>query len=305
MKKKNLVIATRKSPLALWQANWVKIELLKRHPRLTIDIVGLTTQADNRLVEPLYHIGGKGLFVKELEEALFDGRADMAVHSAKDVPMELPKGLRLAVLCKRDEARDALVSNQYASLKDLPKQAKIGTSSLRRQSQLLSLRPDLNMVPLRGNVNTRLAKLDNQEFAAIILAAAGLKRLNMAERIRRFLSMKEIIPAAGQGVLAIETRDPDTDTQAMIAPLHHEATGMCVTAERAMCRRLGGGCQVPIAAYAEKKQNQIYLHGLVANRSGTRVLRAVETGSSKHPEQIGARLAEVLLRLGAEHILHD
>jgi len=299
-----LTIATRESPLALWQACWVKAQLEKIHPDVTVHLLGLTTRADKMLATPLYKVGGKGLFVKELEEALLEGRANMAVHSMKDVPMELPPGLCIPVMCEREDPRDALVSNDYASLAELPQNAVIGTSSLRRQSQLLALRPDLKTTFLRGNVNTRLAKLDDGEYVAIVLAAAGLKRLGFQQRIRSYLTFEQSLPAAGQGVLGIECRQDDRLTQQLIAPLNHETSFVCTTAERAMCRYLGGGCSVPIAAYAEMLQHQLALSGLVATVDGVRILRSNLIDSADRAEKLGIAVARDLLLQGAQDILN-
>jgi hydroxymethylbilane synthase len=305
MTKSQLTIATRESPLALWQAYWVKNNLELRYPDLSVHLLGMTTKADKMLETPLYEIGGKGLFVKELEEALFDKRADIAVHSIKDVPMILPEGLCMPIMCEREEPRDVMVSNKFTSIADLPMHAVVGTSSLRRQSQLRAWRPDLKIVDLRGNVNTRLQKLDSDEFAAIILAAAGLKRLGLANRIASYLSTEECLPAVGQGVLGIECRADDELTQALIAPLDHARTHACVVAERALCRRLGGGCQVPLGAYAEISQGKLNLRGLVARVDGTLILRAQQTGEIENPEALGLRVAEELLEQGAEEILRN
>lgn len=305
MKSNHLTIATRESPLALWQAYWVKHRLEEIHPDLSVSLLGMTTKADTLLETPLIQIGGKGLFVKELEEALLDGRADIAVHSMKDVPMELPDGLDLPVMCEREEPRDVLVSNQFSKIEDLPQHAIIGTSSLRRQSQLLALRSDLTLENLRGNVNTRLAKLDRGEFAAIILAAAGLKRLGMENRIRSYLSIEQSMPAAGQGVLGIECRKHDERIQALIAPLDDAVTHACVAAERAMCRRLGGGCHVPLAGYAHIQQNKMNLQGLVAKVDGSLILRAQLTGAVDDADNIGKKVAEDLLQQGALAILRN
>lgn len=301
--KPHLTIATRESPLALWQANWVKAQLEKMHSGLRISLLGMTTQADRMLV-PLYKIGGKGLYVKELEEALLDGRADIAVHSMKDLPMELPPGLHLSAMCEREEPRDAFVSNQYANLQEMPPHAVIGTSSLRRQSQLYALRKDIEIKPLRGNVNTRLQKLDQKEYSAIVLAAVGLQRLGFAARIRDFLSVEQSLPAAGQGVLGIECRSDDEATQLLVAPLNHFASSVCVSAERAMCKILNGGCQVPVAAYAEIQEQKIFLRGLVANETGVTILRAAQMDEVNHAEKLGIAVAEKLLQLGAGEILH-
>lgn len=303
MTKTHLTIATRESPLAIWQANWVKQRLEELHPGLKISLLGMTTQADRMLLTPLNKVGGKGLFVKELEEALLERRADIAVHSMKDMPMELPAGLCLPVMCEREDPRDAFVSNQFANVKELATEAVIGTSSLRRQSQLCALRPDLKIHSLRGNVNTRLKKLDDGDYAAIILAAAGLKRLGFEHRIRSFLSIEQSLPAAGQGVLGIECRESDEQTQELILPLRHMQSQVCVTAERALCRRLGGGCQVPVAAFAELQQEKIFLRGLVANENGSHVLRVEFSDNIENAEKLGTQAAEELLRLGAGEIL--
>ncbi|HSW94358.1 MAG TPA: hydroxymethylbilane synthase [Gammaproteobacteria bacterium] len=303
MKKKTLVIATRESPLALWQATWVKTQLEKNHPKLAVTLLGVTTSADQLLSMPLYKVGGKGLFVKELEEALFDGRADIAVHSMKDVPMVLPEGLCIGALSEREDPRDAFVSNHYSSARDLPEKAMVGTSSLRRQSQLLASQPQLETHFLRGNIQTRLSKLDEGQYAAIILAAAGLKRLGLSDRIRSFMTLDEMLPAAGQGVLGIECRVDDQETLERIAPLNDGRTRSCVLAERAMCRHLGGGCHVPIAAYAEWQDDQLRLRGLVANPRGTVLLRAELTGSALAPDTLGVAVAEELVRQGARPLL--
>lgn len=301
--RKMLTIATRESPLALWQANWVKSQLEKLHPELTIKLLGMTTTADKMLSTPLYKTGGKGLFVKELEEALLNRQADIAVHSMKDVPMELPAGLVVPVMCEREDPRDAFVANQFSSLAEVPSQAVIGTSSLRRQSQLLAMRPDLQVKFLRGNVNTRLAKLDDEEYAAIILAAAGLKRLNFANRIRSYLSTTEMLPAAGQGVLGIECRAEDEPTQNLISKLKHEHSYIAVQAERAMCRYLGGGCSVPIGAFAEVKNNKLSLRGLVAKTDGTKIIRVEMQDSLNNAEQLGIAAAKNLITQGADELL--
>lgn len=305
MKKSTITIATRESPLALWQANWVKDQLEKHHSHLTVTLLGMTTKGDQIPETPLYKIGGKGLFVKELEQALLDGRADIAVHSMKDVPMELPPELCLPVMCEREDPRDAFVSNKFASLQELPPNAVVGTSSLRRQRQLLELRPDLSMTFLRGNVNTRLSKLDKGEYDAIILAAAGLQRLNFASRIRSFLSIEESLPAAGQGVLGIECRIDDAETKQLLAPLNDPISFTRVSAERAVTRRLGGGCHVPIGAYADIQQGQLMLRGLVAAVNGSLILRARQIGSMEQAEELGTNVAEDLLRQGAQTILAE
>lgn len=305
MTKRNIVIATRESPLALAQTEIIKNALLELHPHLSVDILGITTQADKRLDVLLTEIGGKGLFVKELEEALYDGRADIAVHSMKDVPMDLPPGLVLPVIGKREDPRDAFVSNNYASLLQLPRGASLGTSSLRRQTQIRALRPDIELRMLRGNMNTRLGRLDKGDFDAIILAGAGLKRLNMSSRIRAYLSTEQSLPSAGQGALGIECRENDAAIIDLIAPLNDVTTNDCVTAERALCRRLGGGCKVPVAAYAEIHHGVLFLRGLVANQDGTRILRASLEGDASHAASIGTRVADELLQQGAEKILRE
>lgn len=302
--KKEILIATRESPLALWQANWVKERLLSIYPDRSVRLIGMTTEADRLLETPLVQMGGKGVFVKELEEALLDNRADIAVHSMKDVPMILPEGLCIPVMCERFDPRDAFVSNHVKTLSNLPSGSIVGTSSLRRQSQILALYPDLALANLRGNVGTRLAKLDRDEFAAIILAAAGLKRLGLENRISSYLSLEESLPAAGQGVLGIECRENDNDTKEIIAALNHPETFVSVSAERAMCTRLGGGCQVPVAAYAEIKQGKLELRGLVAAVNGKTILRAHRVASVDHPEALGIAVSEELLQLGAGEILN-
>lgn len=304
MNKPLLTIATRESPLALWQANWVKLELEKKHPTLTVRLLGITTKADRMLDTPLYKVGGKGLFVKELEEALFDGNADIAVHSMKDVPMELPAGLAVSVMCKREDPRDAFISNHYSSLSDLKASSKLGTSSLRRQSQILALHPDLSLINLRGNVNTRLEKLDTKQFDAIILAAAGLKRLGLVSRIKSYLSLEESLPAAGQGVLGIECRKQDEKTLSLIAPLNHFESAICTIAERAMCARLGGGCHSPVAAYAEIRANKIFLRGLVGKPNGSLILRSECYATLENAKLLGQVVAEDLIKQGAEDILN-
>ena len=305
MTKRHLTIATRESPLALAQAESIKMMLQTLYPQLSIELLGITTQADKQLNMSLLDIGGKGLFVKELEEALLDGRADIAVHSMKDVPMELPPGLIIPVISKREDPRDAFVSDRYRSLAELPPGASIGTSSLRRQTQLAALRSDLILHHLRGNINTRLARLDRGDFDGIILAAAGLLRMHLSVRIRAYLSTEESLPAAGQGALGIECREDDQATIGLIAPLNDVATNYCVTAERALCRRLGGGCKVPVAAYARIHRGILTLSGLVANREGTRILRVQNEGNPAHADNIGTHAGNELLQRGAANILRE
>jgi hydroxymethylbilane synthase len=296
-------IATRKSPLALWQAEHVTARLKALHPGLTVEIIGMTTKGDQLLDSPLSKVGGKGLFVKELEQGMLAGEADIAVHSMKDVPVEFPEGLHLAVIMERENPYDAFVSNTYASLADLPEGACVGTSSLRRQSQLADRRPDLRIEPLRGNVNTRLAKLDAGEYDAIILAAAGLIRLGFEARIRDCIDPVDSLPAIGQGAIGIECRIDDARVQQLIAPLADRDTTDRVLAERAMNARLNGGCQVPIGGHAVLDGDQLILKGLVGTTDGTRILRAEASGPRAEAEAIGVRVAEDLLGQGADAIL--
>lgn len=296
-------IATRNSALALWQAEHVRQGLQLHHPGVQVELVSMTTRGDQMLDSPLSKVGGKGLFVKELEQALLDGRADIAVHSMKDVPVEFPPGLGLAIVLEREDPRDAFVSNSYASLDDLPQGARVGTSSLRRQCQLRAQRPDLLMLDLRGNVNTRLAKLDKGEYDAIILASAGLKRLGFAERIRQELGTDVMLPAIGQGAIGIECRQDDSAMQALLAPLSHAATTTRLRAERSLNRHLNGGCQVPIAGYAELSHGVIVLRGLVGSPDGTQMIHSVISGRPEDADELGQVLAEDLLGRGAGAIL--
>jgi len=300
---KLLKIATRQSPLALWQAEHIKARLLAAHADLEVELVTFVTQGDRILDTPLAKIGGKGLFVKELENALLDGRADLAVHSMKDVPMELPEGLCLPVTCTREDPTDAFVSNQYMSLGQLPQGARLGTSSLRRRCQMQALRPDLQVIDLRGNVGTRLGKLDAGEYDAIILASAGLKRLGLAERIRESLAPELSLPAVGQGALGLECRVDDVETRARIACLLDPETDVCVRAERAFNHRLMGGCQVPIAGYAVLQDGALWLRGRVGSVDGSELLKAELSGSPTQAEQLGRALAEQLLEMGAGRLL--
>ncbi len=297
-------IATRKSPLAMWQAEHVADVLGRLHPGLVVEIVGMTTRGDKILDAPLAKVGGKGLFVKELETGMLNGDADIAVHSMKDVPVEFPDGLHLAVIMDREDPRDAFVSNRYDNIDALPKGACVGTSSLRRQCQLVSRRPDLRIEPLRGNVNTRLAKLDAGDYDAIILAAAGLLRLGMADRVRGRISIEDSLPAIGQGAIGIECRSDDPRVNALIAPLHHLPTAQRVLAERAMNARLNGGCQVPIAGHAvHQDDGQLQLWGLVGSPDGSEVMRAERRGAVADAESIGQAVADDLLAQGAGRIL--
>ncbi len=298
-------IATRQSPLALWQANYVSALLRQHHPDLNVELVPMVTKGDIILDTPLAKVGGKGLFVKELELALLEDRADIAVHSMKDVPVDFPAGLGLHCICEREDPRDAFVSHHYANLDALPHGAVVGTSSLRRQCQLRAARPDLQIKDLRGNVGTRLGKLDNHEYDAIILAAAGLKRLGLETRIRAYLSVEQSLPAVGQGAVGIECRQHDARVQALLAPLNHPATALRVAAERAMNTRLEGGCQVPIGSYALLEGDQIYLRALVGAPDGTEIICGEIRGHSDAAEQLGITLAEQLLAQGAGRILAE
>ncbi|MDH5370389.1 MAG: hydroxymethylbilane synthase [Gammaproteobacteria bacterium] len=300
-----LRIATRKSPLALWQAHYVSDQLKLHHPELKIELVTMTTQGDKILDTPLAKVGGKGLFVKELETGMLEGRADIAVHSMKDVPVEFPSGLHLGVICQREDPRDAFVSNTFKTLEELPQGARLGTSSLRRQSQIAALRPDLKIIDLRGNVNTRLKKLDDGEYDAIILAAAGLKRLEFEERITQFIATDVCLPAIGQGAVGIECRSDDAHVNNLIAPLNDNKTRIRVLAERAMNARLQGGCQVPIAGYAEYDRGIVLLRGLVAQVDGKKIIRGEIAGPPENAEELGMVLAEDLLSRGADKILNE
>lgn len=302
-----LRIATRKSPLALWQAEFVKSQLQRYHPRLKIELVTMTTKGDKLLDTPLAKIGGKGLFVKELETAMLQDLADIAVHSMKDVPMEFPEGLCLSVICEREDSSDAFVSSHFGTLAELPENAVIGTSSLRRQCQIRAHFPTLQVKELRGNVNTRLSKLDAGEYDAIILASAGLMRLGMADRITQRLPTSISLPAGGQGAVGIECRSNDTRMQELIAPLHHLESAICVRAERAANKHLQGGCQVPIACFAELSDNgaTVNLRGLVGSVDGSRILRAHATGNADNPEKLGIQVAKDLLSQGAGKLLAE
>ena len=303
MLEKTLKIATRQSPLALWQANYVKDRLQQQYPDLTVELVPMVTKGDVILDSPLAKIGGKGLFVKELENALLNKEADIAVHSMKDVPMQFPEGLGLAVICQREDPRDAFVSHSYRTFAELPQGAVVGTSSLRRQCQLKALRPDLDIRSLRGNVGTRLSKLDNGDYDAIILASAGLIRLGLADRIASFIDVEQSLPAAGQGAVGIECRTDDMQVQALLAPLADAETTYCVRAERAMNNHLQGGCQVPIGGYAVLQQGQLYLRALVGDIDGSRIIRAEGKSAVENAEVLGVKIAEQLLAQGADKIL--
>jgi len=300
-------IASRESALALWQSQYIKAELEALHPGLEVEVVGMTTKGDQILDVPLAKIGGKGLFVKELEHSMLVGETDIAVHSMKDVPMHFPEGLELAVICKRESPFDAFVSNRYDKLEDLPEGAVVGTSSLRRSSQLAALRPDLAIKSLRGNVNTRLAKLDAGEYDAIILADSGLRRLGFHDRIKQVLNAEQSLPAVGQGALGIECRSEDTAIKALLAPLIDAETNACVRAERAMNTHLEGGCQVPIAGFATLNESTLTLRGLVAAVDGSTILHSSASIdlTQDTAESLGVRIAEDLLSQGAGAILEE
>ncbi|MCP5162282.1 MAG: hydroxymethylbilane synthase [Hahellaceae bacterium] len=302
---RTLRIATRQSALAMWQAEHIKARLEALYPDLQVELMGMTSKGDKILDVPLAKVGGKGLFVKELEQAMLEGSADIAVHSMKDVPMDFPEGLGLAVICEREDPTDAFVSNHYASLDALPQGAVVGTSSLRRECQLRQFRPDLQIKFLRGNVNTRLAKLDAGDYDAIILATSGLKRLGFEARIRNVIEDTTSLPAVGQGALGIECRLADQAIIDLLKPLIHEPTWQRVSAERAMNKRLQGGCQVPIAGYAVLEDNALYLRGLVGAPDGSRIIRAEQRGTPDQAEAIGIAVAEALLAQGAAEILRD
>jgi len=305
MTKKLIRIATRESLLALWQAEYVSTALRNAHPGLEVELIKMKSQGDKILDVPLAKVGGKGLFTKELEEGLLRGDADIAVHSMKDVPMELPEGLHLPVICPREDPRDAFVSNTYKSFDELPQGAVVGTSSMRRQCQLLARRPDLEIKFLRGNVQTRLRKLDDGEYDAIILASAGLKRLEQGHRITELLEITTVLPACGQGAVGIECRVDDDEVNLMILALNDPKTQARVLAERAMNRRLEGGCQVPIGGYAELDHGVIVLHGLVGRPDGTQIVTGSVSGFPEAAEELGTVLAEDLLARGAGDILAE
>ncbi|MEZ9768350.1 hydroxymethylbilane synthase [Vibrio breoganii] len=306
MSKQTLRIATRKSPLALWQAHYVKSRLEEIHPDLDVELVTMVTKGDIILDTPLAKVGGKGLFVKELEVAMLEKRADIAVHSMKDVPVDFPEGLGLAVICEREDPRDAFVSNTYKSVDELPQGAIVGTCSLRRQCQISASRPDLVIKELRGNVGTRLGKLDDGQYDAIILAAAGLKRLEMEERIQSYIEPESSLPAVGQGAVGIECRLDDERVLELIKPLNHTDTSDRVSAERAMNLALEGGCQVPIGSYCViTPDNQLYLRGLVGKPDGTEIIRAEIRGERSQAIAMGEELAQELLASGAKEILSE
>lgn len=305
MANRTIRIATRQSPLALWQAEHVSTRLRQAFPNIDTELVTMVTRGDKILDAPLSKVGGKGLFVKELEQGMLENRADIAVHSMKDVPVEFPQGLHLAVIMEREDPSDAFVSNHYRNLEEIPKNARIGTSSLRRQCQIKARFPDSEILSLRGNVNTRLAKLDAGEYDAIILASAGLKRLGLEQRITERLETQDSLPAMGQGAIGIECRDDDSDIHQYLRVLHHDATHLCVTAERAMNARLNGGCQVPIAGFAEIIGDRLHMRGLVGHPNGSVLYRTEGSASLDQAEVLGVRLAEDLLAQGAAQILSE
>ncbi|MGY6274034.1 hydroxymethylbilane synthase [Methylomonas sp. MgM2] len=305
MAEKTIRIATRQSPLALWQAEHVASRLQQAFPGLKTELVKLVTRGDKILDAPLAKVGGKGLFVKELEQGMLEGSADIAVHSMKDVPVEFPEGLHLAVILEREDPTDAFVSNRFKNLAELPGNARIGTSSLRRQCQIKQKFPQAEILSLRGNVNTRLSKLDAGDYDAVILASAGLIRLDMGERITTRLTPDESLPAIGQGAIGIECRIDDAEIHDYLKVLHDEQTSIRVSAERAMNARLNGGCQVPIAGFAEIRGSRLFMRGLVGSPDGSTIYRAAADSELNQAEQLGRALAEDLLAQGADRILRE
>lgn len=301
--KNKIVIATRESLLAMWQAKYVASEIKKNHPGMEVELLPVSTKGDQILDRSLMEIGGKGLFIKELEVILLDGKADIAVHSLKDMTAETPEGLFIAAVTKREDPRDAFVSTKYRTLQELPKGAKVGTSSLRRASQILHYRDDLQLSSLRGNVQTRLRKLDEGEYDAIILAAAGLKRLGMEDRICSYLSTEESIPAAGQGVMAIEARIDDKDTLELISCLHDQEVSSCIEAERAFLAHVGGDCKVPAGIYCVSENGMLKADAFIASTDGKEYFRSKQEGSLQSPKQVGETLAEYLLSQGGREVL--
>ncbi len=302
---KTLRLATRKSALALVQSNWVKEEIAKYWPEINVDIVKFTTKGDKILDVPLAQVGGKGLFVKEIEDALLKGKADIAVHSLKDVPAELPEGLQVNIFPRRNDPRDALISRDGLRLQELPKGARIGTSSLRRMAQLRNKRPDFEVISLRGNIDTRLRKLDEGQYDAIILAAAGLRRAGRQQRIVQLLEPEVMLPAVGQGALGIEVRSTDTEVKQILDSIHHKETSICVRAERAFLLRLEGGCQVPIGAFGQIKGQTLELEGMVGDVAGIKIIRMKKQGVIDQPEILGTILGEKILAAGGEEILRE
>lgn len=303
--RKKIIIGTRSSKLALWQAEFIQSELEKKYPQLKVELKLMTTKGDKILDAPLAKIGGKGLFTKELEEAMLAGDIDIAVHSLKDMPTVLPEGLAITAITKRFDAGDAMVSLRYNSFKELPLGAKVGTSSLRRKAQLLHARPDLNIVDLRGNVNTRLKKLEEENFDAIILAVAGLKRLGFGDKITEILPRAMILPAVGQGALAIESRADDNELKEMLAFLHDEPTNQAATAERAFLGRIEGGCQVPVGVFAQANDNKLTVEAVIAALDGKTIYRDKIAGDQSQAKRLGIKLADTLLKKGALAIMHE
>ncbi len=296
-----LVIATRESPLALWQANFIKVQLETHHDGLGVELLGMSTRGDRWLQSPLSEVGGKGLFIKELEQSLLDGRADIAVHSMKDVPAQLEPPFKLPVIGFRDDVRDALVTADGRGLADIANGARIGSASLRRQSQLRARRPDLRVEPIRGNVGTRLGKLESGEYDALLLAGAGLKRLNMIDRIAEYLEVEDSLPAAGQGALGIECLAESEHVQALLAPLNDSRVSACVSAERFVSAGLGADCSAPLGAYAELRGDSLHLRAVLASPDGSRLLRAAATGAD--PVAVAAEVVAALLAQGGAELL--
>ncbi len=303
--KKRLRIGTRSSKLALWQAEWVKNALLEQFPGLTVELVPIKTRGDKILDTPLAKIGGKGLFVKEIEEALLNGDVDLAVHSMKDMPADIPEGLYIGAVPEREDPRDVLISRTGAGLKDLPPEAQVGTGSLRREAQLKRFRPDLEIVPLRGNLDTRLSKLESENLSAIVLAAAGVKRMGLARRITEYLNPEVMLPAVGQGALCIEIRENDPETESLIGRLDHDPTHRIVLGERAFLKTLEGGCQTPIAALGVLENGRFSLDGVVSDINAGRYIRETLSGGETETKTVGTALAEMLIRKGAGRILKE
>ncbi|MBC2714711.1 MAG: hydroxymethylbilane synthase [Desulfobacteraceae bacterium] len=301
--KSNITIGTRGSALALWQAEWIKSAIIRNHPSLSVNLEIIKTKGDKILDVPLAKVGGKGLFVKEIEEALLNGRIDLAVHSMKDMPAEIPDGLCIGAVPERETPNDVLISKHNLPLSELPDGARIGTSSLRRSSQLLNLRPDITIEPLRGNLGTRIKKLETGGLDAIVLAAAGVKRLNLEEKISEYIDLETLLPAVGQGALCIETRENDPDIHEIVSKLNHRITHQVITGERAFLNRLEGGCQVPMAAFGSIKGSELTITGMVAEIDGSKVIKQVITGPITDAEKIGTELAERLIDMGAGEIL--
>jgi len=303
--KGKLIIGTRGSQLALWQSEWVKREIESKFPSVTIDLQVIKTKGDKILDSPLSKIVDKGLFTREIEYALLDSRIDLAVHSLKDIPTETPKGLTIGAITKRDDVRDVFISKKYNSLDELPKAAKIATGSLRRKAQLLHYRPDLNLVDIRGNLNTRFKKFDESDWDGMILAYAGVERLGLSDRIKQIIPTDIILPAVGQGALAVEVREDDREVQAIVKRIHHAQTAFCAVAERGFLKFLEGGCQVPIAAYARVEKGKLKLDGMIGSLNGDRIIRGSTSGDKSEAESLGARLGRQLYQNGGADILKE